>query len=159
MKFSKAKNVVRLAAISLFAASAAHALDLEKLKAKALPEPQSYEQAEMCASTFLLEAYLLKDDNSIPDHEAQSAKFKSGAQLWITMAYKKYIADGGSSSDTNEYVKTVLLPDVHLMHQLDFDTFTYYGNYCTLETDKLAADDKARAQKLLDSLPRSDKSN
>ncbi len=118
----------------LFMATGAGAVDLDALKAKTSPAAGSYAQAELCAATFLYESYLAAHDPAGPDHDALSEHAMVGAHLWVPIANKLSPAP---NDDEHAFLKAVLIPDLGQIQQLDGDTFGFYVDYCTAETDKL----------------------
>lgn len=129
-----------LAGLLVGAATGAAALDVKSLQSRTLPPAGTYEQAKLCAATLLYEAYLLKDDNTIPNHEAWSQKAGAGGHLWVWEAYRQSTLYSATSPDESDFVKTIVLPDIKVLTELhDYDAFKFYVDYCSLQTDAMAS--------------------
>ncbi len=86
------------------------------------------------------EAYLLKDDNTVPNHETWTQKAIAGAHLWVSVAYKTSSLYSATSPDESSFFTTKIVPAIHVISDLhDYEKFKFYVDYCSQKTDEMVA--------------------
>lgn len=110
-------------ALGLTLAPAAQAMDLDQVKAKATPETGSAQWAEVCAATYMAQAYTTTGD------EQQGALTLGKA--WIKMALE---ANGKTYDD---YIDNQLTGDMQGLYDAGDDVVAFYKTYCAVESKKM----------------------
>ena len=113
------------AATALMAVTAASAMDVGQVKSKATPETGSTQWAEVCAATFMGQAYLAEKDS-----DAQKGALTL-AKAWISLATNL----NGKTYD--DYVDNQLTGDMQALYDAGDDTVAFYKHYCAVESQKM----------------------
>jgi len=120
------KWMAGLAAVAaVMAATAAGAMDVDQVKAKATPETGSTQWAEVCAASFMGQAYLAEKDS-----DTQKGALTLG-KAWISLA----ISANGKTYD--DYVDNQLTGDMQSLYDAGNDVVAFYQHYCAVESQKM----------------------
>ena len=109
----------------MMAASAAGAMDVSQVKAKATPETGSTQWAEVCAASFMGTAYLAPQGS-----DEQSGALTLG-KAWVQLA----ISANGKTYD--DYVDNQLTGDMQSLYDAGDDVVAFYKQYCAAESQKM----------------------
>ena len=112
------------AAVALVAGHAS-AMDVEQVKAKATPETGSAQWAEVCAATYMAQAYTAEKDS-----DEQKGALTLG-KAWIQLA----ISANGKTYD--DYVDNQLTGDMQALYDSGDDVVSFYKTYCAVESKKM----------------------
>ncbi len=110
-------------AFALTLSSSASAMDLDQVKAKATPEEGSAQWAEVCAATYMAQAYTATGD------EQQGALTLGKA--WIKLALE---ANGKTYDD---YIDNQLTGDMQGLYDSGDDVVGFYKTYCAQQSQKM----------------------
>ena len=113
------------AGAALAFASDAPAMDVDQVKAKATPETGSTQWAEVCAASYMAQAY-----NATAGSDDQKGYLTLG-KAWIQLA----ISANGKTYD--DYVDNQLTGDMQALYDSGDDVVSFYQTYCAVESKKM----------------------
>ena len=105
--------------------SAASAMDVDQVKARATPEEGGKQWAEVCAASMMGAAYTAPADSD------EQKGYVTLGKAWVQMA----ITSNGKTYD--DYVNNQLTADMQALYDAGNDTVSFYQQYCAAQSQKL----------------------